>query len=322
MTLGKSPALQVNTHDSQSGSELPEGWAYPKVGEMLAVNYGKGLKKAKRMPGPVPVYGSNGVVGTHSIPLTHGPTIILGRKGTVGAVHFSKTPCWPIDTTYFIDEFNGLAPRYLVYALRRLNLSQLDTSTAIPGLNRDELYKQYVALSPVAEQKRIVAKVEQLLARVNAARERLAKVSEILKRFRQSVLAAAFTGRLTNNDVSASRKSDVADQFVSELWKVRKTESLRIVGESGEEKVSKTKTKHSEVEPGDIDLLQKIPSDWQWTSLSTCTDVADGTHDSPKYHERGVPLITSKNLTPTGIDFGNVKLISLDDHDQISLASG
>ena len=84
-----------------------------------------------------------------------------------------------------------------MYALRRLNLSQLDTSTAIPGLNRDELYSQYIPLAPLAEQKRIVAKVEQLLARVNAARERLAKVPEILKRFRQSVLAAACSGRLT-----------------------------------------------------------------------------------------------------------------------------
>ena len=52
-------------------------------------------------------------------------------------------------------------------------------------------------LAPVDEQKRIVAKVEELLARVNATKERLAKVSMILKRFRQAVLAAACSGRLT-----------------------------------------------------------------------------------------------------------------------------
>ena len=148
MTLAKSAALQVYSEDSQSGLDLPDGWTFAKIGEILAINYGKGLKKAKRMPGPVSVYGSNGVVGKHNIPLTHGPTIILGRKGTVGAVHFSKVPCWPIDTTYFIDKFNGLAPRYLVCALRRLNLSRLDTSTAIPGLNRDDLYCQYIPLAP------------------------------------------------------------------------------------------------------------------------------------------------------------------------------
>ena len=222
MTLAKSAALQVCSDDSPRGLDLPEGWAFPKVGEILAVNYGKGLKKAKRMSGPIPVYGSNGVVGNHDIPLTHGPTIILGRKGTVGAVHFSKVPCWPIDTTYFIDKFNGLAPRYLMYALRRLNLSRLDTSTAIPGLNRDELYSQYLPLAPKAEQKHIVAKVEQLLARVNAARERLAKVPEILKRFRQSVLAAACSGRLTADWRNNHPGVEPADVLLKRIHSLRK----------------------------------------------------------------------------------------------------
>ncbi len=230
MTLAKSAALQVYTENSQSSLDLPEGWAFPKVGEILAVNYGKGLKKEKRMPGPIPVYGSNGVVGKHNIPLTHGPTIILGRKGTVGAVHFSKVPCWPIDTTYFMDEFNGLAPRYLVYALRKLNLPQLDTSTAIPGLNRDELYSQYVPLAPMAEQKRIVAKVERLLSRVNAARERLAKVPEILKRFRQSVFAAACSGGLTADWREKYSNVEPAWELLTKL--ARKNKKRIKIGES------------------------------------------------------------------------------------------
>ncbi|MBU1208084.1 MAG: restriction endonuclease subunit S [Proteobacteria bacterium] len=182
-----------------NGLELPEGWVYPKLGEILNVNYGKGLKEATRAPGDIPVYGSNGVVGQHSIPFTQGATIIIGRKGTVGAVHFSNSPCWPIDTTYFIDDFHGLNPKYLLYSLRSLNLAERDTSTAIPGLNREDLYSQQIPLPPLPEQKRIVAKVEELLARVNSARKRLAKVKTILKRFRQAVLSAACSGRLTSD---------------------------------------------------------------------------------------------------------------------------
>jgi len=195
--VGKDQELHRETADTNLHSELPEGWAFPKISDLLAVNYGKGLKKSSRKPGPVPVYGSNGVVGQHNSALTEGPTIILGRKGTVGAVNFSTVPCWPIDTTYFIDRFNGLAPQFIFYALRSLNLSDLDTSTAIPGLNRNDIYRQYVPLPPIPEQKRIVAKAEELLARVNAARERLAKVKEILKRLRQSILSAACSGLLT-----------------------------------------------------------------------------------------------------------------------------
>ncbi len=183
--------------DYRSDSDIKEGWAFPKICDILQVNYGKGLKKAKRMSGSIPVYGSNGVVGAHNVAFTQGPTIIIGRKGTVGAVSFSDVPCWPIDTTYFIDEFNDLDPKYIVYALKGLNLTELDTSTAIPGLNRNDIYNQHIPLPPIAEQKRIVAKVEELLARVNVVRERLPKVKETLRRFRQSVLAAACSGRLT-----------------------------------------------------------------------------------------------------------------------------
>jgi type I restriction enzyme S subunit len=178
---------------------LPEGWAWARIKHLVEINYGKGLKSERRKEGVFPVYGSNGIVGYHNATLTRGPTIILGRKGSIGAVHYSPKACWPIDTTYFVDEFGGLDPKYLFHALRNLDLTELDTSTAIPGLNRDTLYDQQLPIAPLPEQKRIVAKVEELLTRVNSAKERLTKVSVILKRFRQAVLSAACSGRLTED---------------------------------------------------------------------------------------------------------------------------
>ncbi len=71
------------------------------------------------------------------------------------------------------------------------------TGTHYPATSDRVVLGESLPLPPLAEQKRIVAKVEQLLARVNAARERLARVPAILKRFRQAVLAAACSGRLT-----------------------------------------------------------------------------------------------------------------------------
>jgi type I restriction enzyme S subunit len=81
--------------------DLPEGWALPSVSDLVEISYGKGLKESDRKVGPVDVYGSNGVVGKHNVALTKGPSIIIGRKGSVGAVHFSPRQCWPIDTTYY-----------------------------------------------------------------------------------------------------------------------------------------------------------------------------------------------------------------------------
>ncbi len=179
--------------------ELPKGWATATLGGLFDFKYGKGLLRENRNgKGSFKVYGSNGVVGVHNKAVTKGPTIIVGRKGSVGEVHFSPEPCWPIDTAYFIDEFPpGSPPTYWALYLKSLRLGQQEKSSAIPGISRDDVYDNEVPIPPLAEQRRIVAKLETLLGKVDASQQRLAKIPVLLKRFRQSVLAAACSGRLT-----------------------------------------------------------------------------------------------------------------------------
>jgi type I restriction enzyme S subunit len=116
-----------------------------------------------------------------------------------------------------------------MHALRTLDLADLDTSTAIPGLNRNDVYGQKIPLSPLNEQKRIVTKVEELLTRVNATKERLAKVSMILKRFRQSVLAAACSGRLT---ADWREKYPVLGRFSEFLIHIRRSLDTKLLENS------------------------------------------------------------------------------------------
>jgi type I restriction enzyme S subunit len=178
-------------------SGLPEGWVETKLGTVLQLNYGKSLPDKVRSGKGYPVYGSNGIIGNHNASLTNGETLIVGRKGSVGEVHYSAGPCSPIDTTYFIDDLKGMPFRYWFHFLKHLNLRNLNKSTAIPGLSREDAYLLKVSLPPLNEQKRIADKLDALLARVDACRERLDRVPVILKRFRQAVLAAATSGGLT-----------------------------------------------------------------------------------------------------------------------------
>jgi type I restriction enzyme S subunit len=67
--------------------------------------------------------------------------------------------------------------------------------------------------------------------------------------------------------------------------------------------------------------LGKLPIDWEVVKLSKICDVRDGTHDSPKYVEDGIPFVTSKNLTDTVLSFDNIKYISNDDHCNFSKRS-
>ncbi len=128
-----TPPLHARENSAGGAEELPEGWAQAPLGDLLTFNYGKALREDKRKGGSVAVYGSNGVVGYHDSFLTDAPTIVVGRKGSVGEVHLSQNACWPIDTTYFIDTFGDLEPQFVFYQLKALRLSEQEKSSAIPG---------------------------------------------------------------------------------------------------------------------------------------------------------------------------------------------
>lgn len=126
--------------DSALG-EIPAGWEVKGLGDFAPFTYGKGLPKSKRNPdGGVPIYGSNGIIGFHDKALTNGPTIVIGRKGTIGAIRYSPVPCWPIDTTFFVESDSSELARFRYYAMSVLNLRDMNSDTAVPGLNRSSAH--------------------------------------------------------------------------------------------------------------------------------------------------------------------------------------
>ena len=101
------------------------------------------------------MYGSRGPVGRHSDYLIPGPGIIVGRKGTVGAVEWSHEPFWPIDTTYYVEPKGDTDLRWVYWCLSALPLNKLDSSTGVPGLNRYDAYALRVNVPPLPERRRI-----------------------------------------------------------------------------------------------------------------------------------------------------------------------
>jgi type I restriction enzyme S subunit len=129
-----------------------------KLGDICEFKYGKALPRPMRVEGKFPVFGSNGSVGTHAESCTEAPTIIIGRKGSIGEIHYSSNPCWPIDTTYYIDcSATRQNIRWLYFALKFLRLTELNKATGVPGLNRNDAYERKLLLPPLEEQCRIAA---------------------------------------------------------------------------------------------------------------------------------------------------------------------
>ncbi|MCY3537070.1 MAG: restriction endonuclease subunit S [Cyanobacteria bacterium MAG IRC4_bin_6] len=125
--------------DSELG-EIPRGWGVKRLEEYLELAYGKSLPAKSRRPGSVPVYGSGGVVGSHDVALTKGPTVIVGRKGTVGSLYLEAKPAFPIDTVFHILPRIG-SMLFCYHLLACQPLSDMNTDAAVPGLNRGNVYR-------------------------------------------------------------------------------------------------------------------------------------------------------------------------------------
>lgn len=157
-------AIRLNMGGGSNHGLNPPNWRSGLLGDAITLEYGDNLPAAKRSgSGEYPVYGSNGIVGTHDSFLTKEPAIIVGRKGSVGALHIANGPSWTTDVAYFVRAPSELDLRFTYYLLSSLRLDVLGKGIK-PGLSRKEAYVLPVALPPLAEQKRIVAKVDELMA--------------------------------------------------------------------------------------------------------------------------------------------------------------
>ncbi len=167
---------EISDLEKQVSKVLNSSMTGPLVplGQLLTLEYGKGLPERDRLSGDFPVLGSNGVVGYHNESLIKGPAIIVGRKGSVGKINFVNSNCYPIDTTYYAD-FNKekLKPRYVYYLLKHANLEVLNSGIGPGGLNREDAYKVQVPSLSIDKQ-------NELLDKMRPLEERLANRSESL----------------------------------------------------------------------------------------------------------------------------------------------
>ena len=137
--------------------QVPAGWKETTLGEVLILNYGKGLTVEKRINGTIPVYWSSWITGYHNQELVWWPWIIIWRKWSVGKVYFSKQSFYPIDTVYYILPDKNYDLIFIYNLLLTLGLDKMNSDSAVPWLNRDNAYALLIHLPPLPEQQAIAA---------------------------------------------------------------------------------------------------------------------------------------------------------------------
>ncbi|SCY13987.1 restriction endonuclease subunit S [Nitrosospira sp. Nsp13] len=277
--------------------------------------------------------------------------LLICSRGTIGrccVIKLNAVFCL-MGSVILIRSLSELVPQYLAYFLKS-DVGQLFIRGVTKGMAVNALYLKDIRLCPIAvpplaEQHRIVAKIDELMTlcdQLEAAkdereqsRDRL--VAATLQRLNQPADDETFRSdacftfdhlpRLTTSPAHIKQlrqtilnlavrgrlvPQDPNEEPAAEMLKRIQAEQGRLLKEG---KLRKTKTLEPLAE-GDIPF--NLPLLWTATRLGIAYDVRDGTHDTPKYVDIGYPLITSKNLSTGRLSFDDIKFISEQDHRQIS----
>lgn len=202
-------------------SELPKGWVESTIGEACLIENGLrkpiSLKERANCQGDFPYYGATGVID-HLNSYTHkGEYVLIGEDGA-NLLSKSKPLAFIANGKYWVNNhahtLRCLADSpnlYLEKYFNSLSLESWVTGSAQPKLTKKNLESIPYPLAPLAEQKRIVEKLDEVLAQVDTIKARLDGIPELLKRFRQSVLASAVSGKLTESSSSTWLEGELSD---------------------------------------------------------------------------------------------------------------
>jgi len=136
-------------------AEAPGHWRNAKLEELVFFQRGYDITQAQQRPGTYPVISSSGITSHHDEFKASGPGIVIGRKGTLGSIHFTAGDYWPHDTTLWSKDLHGNNPRYVYYFLHTLDFKRFDVGNSNPTLNRNHIHDLPIQIPPGPVQEKI-----------------------------------------------------------------------------------------------------------------------------------------------------------------------
>ena len=179
--------------------KLPENWCWVYAPHIFDIEYGKGLPTKQLSDTGYPVFGANGQIGFYSEYMYKEPQALMSCRGAYsGTMNKSLPYSYVTSNSLIISSPRGLMGTDCIYYLfSALNVSELISGTAQPQVTVQAFDGFPIPLSPLAEQQRIVDRIESLFAKLDEAKEKTQTVVDSFETRKAAILHKAFTGELT-----------------------------------------------------------------------------------------------------------------------------
>lgn len=328
--IKKEKPLPEITEDEKP-FDIPESWMWVRLGDLFQHNTGKALNSTNRI-GVSLKYITTSNLYWNRFELENLKEMFFTdtevekctvKKGDLLVCEggdFGRAAIWKSDDSIRIQNhihrlraYKAICTEffyYLFYLYKHAGWIG-GKGIGIQGLSSKAIHVLVFPLPPLVEQKRIVAKIEELLPYIDRYEQAWSKLEQFNSRFpedmKKSLLQYAIQGKL----VEQRPEEGTAEELFAQIQE----EKQRLIEEKKIKKEKPLPQITDDEKPFDI------PESWKWVRFSDVIDVRDGTHDTPKYVLKGIPLVTSKNLVSGKIDFDTTKLISEEDASAINMRS-
>lgn len=133
------------------------------LSELVSIKYGKNQKKVLSVDGTIPIYGTGGLMGYATEALYSQPSVLIGRKGSIGKVKYVDHPFWTVDTLFYtVVNRDIVIPKYLYYIMSQIDLNTYNEGTTIPSLRTETLNRLEFDIPSIDRQKEILSYLEPI----------------------------------------------------------------------------------------------------------------------------------------------------------------
>ena len=331
----KKQKLLPEITEEEKPFDIPESWKWVRLGEVVTVLGGKripagrtlttfntGYKdirvsdmKNETVDKANVLFVPNDIYPIISRYIIKKEDIYITVAGTIGRVGFIPDELDGANLTENADRlvFNLLNKFWLVKALLsqcvQTQIMNVTTKVGQPKLAIKRIQNLVLPLPPLAEQKRIVAKIEQLLPYIDRYEKAWSRLQEFNKRFpsdmQKSLLQYVIEGKLV--------KQRAEEGTAEELFAQIQAEKQRLIAEGKLKKQKPLPEITEEEKPFDI------PESWKWVRLEeVCKSIADGDHQAPPQVATGIPFLVISNVSNGRLDFANTRFVPQEYFQKIS----